>query len=446
MSQLSFEPQLPEVQDEHGLFAADSLCAAARRLQAGLPETASGLVMLCEDRAAFLAGLLAAIERGVPLLLPPNRSRGALAELLALHPGAVLVHEPGGSDPDWPADWRAVPVRLARDGKVEDAADPCPRTPPDDQTVAVAHTSGSTGRPQAALKSWDCLARSTHAALKRFGFDADSRIVATVPPQHMYGFELSILVPLFSGARVWRGLPFYPADVQAALQAMGEGCWLVTTPLHLRALLRSGLEWPRLCGIVSATAPLDPALAEQAEQCFAAPLHEIYGCTEAGSMASRRTVEGDAWTPYAGMRFHIGPDGSARVEADWLPESVALGDLLRAGEAGRFRLVGRKADLINIAGKRASLADLNLRLNAIEGVLDGVFLPPESDEGRLRAVVVAPGLSERDILDALAAQLDPVFLPRPLYRVDGLPRNATGKLPRAALEALLARLEEGRCA
>ncbi len=444
MSRMPIVSRLPEVQDEHGILPGMVLQASAQQLLAQLPAEAAGLVMLCEDRATFLAGLLAAIERDIPLLLPPNRSRGALAELLSLYPGAVLAHELERAGSDWSDDWPAVPVLLSR----EEDAGAALRVPAaaEGQCVAVAHTSGSTGRPQAAPKPWQCLASGTAAALRRFGFDADSRIVATVPPQHMYGFELSILVPLFSGARVWRGLPFYPADVQAALQAMGEGSWLVTTPLHLRALLRSGLEWPRLAGIVSATAPLDPALAEQAEQCFAAPLHEIYGCTEAGSMASRRTLEDDAWTPYEGMRFHIGTDGSARVTANWLPQTVELGDLLEPAEGGRFRLVGRKADLINIAGKRASLADLNLRLTAIEGVLDGVFLPPESDEGRLRALVVAPGLSERDILDALAAQLDPVFLPRPLYRVDGLPRNATGKLPRAALEALLARLEEGRCA
>jgi acyl-coenzyme A synthetase/AMP-(fatty) acid ligase len=48
-----------------------------------------------------------------------------------------------------------------------------------------------------------------------------------------------------------------------------------------------------------------------------------------------------------------------------------------------------------------------------------------------------PALTERQILDALARQMDPVFLPRPLRKVARLPRNALGKLPRAELLALL---------
>ena len=53
-------------------------------------------------------------------------------------------------------------------------------------------------------------------------------------------------------------------------------------------------------------------------------------------------------------------------------------------------------------------------------------------------MVVAPGLNERQLLAALAERLDPVFLPRPLIKVDVLPRNDTGKVTRAALLALIA--------
>jgi acyl-coenzyme A synthetase/AMP-(fatty) acid ligase len=55
------------------------------------------------------------------------------------------------------------------------------------------------------------------------------------------------------------------------------------------------------------------------------------------------------------------------------------------------------------------------------------------------ALVVAPNLSERQVLAALAERLDPVFLPRPLLRVDRIPRNETGKVTRETLLALTAR-------
>jgi acyl-coenzyme A synthetase/AMP-(fatty) acid ligase len=55
---------------------------------------------------------------------------------------------------------------------------------------------------------------------------------------------------------------------------------------------------------------------------------------------------------------------------------------------------------------------------------------------RLTALVVAPGRSAEDILGALRARLDPVFLPRPVVLVPALPRNRLGKLPHGALSAL----------
>jgi acyl-coenzyme A synthetase/AMP-(fatty) acid ligase len=58
---------------------------------------------------------------------------------------------------------------------------------------------------------------------------------------------------------------------------------------------------------------------------------------------------------------------------------------------------------------------------------------------RLAAFVVAPGLTSEFILAALRQRIDPAFLPRPLCLVDALPRNATGKLTRARLDALVAK-------
>ncbi|MCY1551384.1 hypothetical protein D9M68_877110 [compost metagenome] len=57
---------------------------------------------------------------------------------------------------------------------------------------------------------------------------------------------------------------------------------------------------------------------------------------------------------------------------------------------------------------------------------------------RLAAFVVAPTLDARTLLAGLRTRLDAIFLPRPLVLVDALPRNATGKLTRQALQGLYA--------
>ena len=203
--------------------------------------------------------------------------------------------------------------------------------------------------------------------------------------------------------------------------------------MHLRALVGAGMPLPPLAD----TMPAD--LAAMAEARFGCEVREFFGSTETCILARRRTAVEQAWTPYAGVRLQPRPDGTL-VDAAHLARPTALADLMELQPDGRFLLRGRNADLLEIAGKRAPLADLTRRLLAIPGVEDGVVfqLDTEGADGvrRLAALVVAPALDETAILAALRVGIDPVFLPRPLRRVAALPRNETGKLPRAALLAL----------
>jgi acyl-coenzyme A synthetase/AMP-(fatty) acid ligase len=237
------------------------------------------------------------------------------------------------------------------------------------------------------------------------------------------------------------GRPFFPADICAELEALRRPRGLVTTPVHLRALLGNAAEVPPLDFLLCATAPLQPQLAAQAEQRFGAPLLEIYGCTEAGQIASRRPTQTVEWSLFPQFRLRQDARGTW-VQGGHARAELLLADVIELRDGQRFVLHGRTADLVNIAGKRTSLASLNHHLNSIPGVRDGTFVAPRGDEGavtRLAAFVVAPGLSSESILAALRQRIDPAFLPRPLCLVDALPRNETGKLTRARLDALMAK-------
>ena len=113
---------------------------------------------------------------------------------------------------------------------------------------------------------------------------------------------------------------------------------------------------------------------------------------------------------------------------------------MRVEDSTHFALLGRTADMINIAGKRASLAYLNHHLLMIDGVKDGSFFWPDHNEvesiQRLVAFVVAPELDRAQLRAALARIVDPAFMPRPIFWVGQLPRNSTGKLTRASLRTL----------
>ena len=392
-------------------------------------------VNLCEDRYRFLVAFCAVALRGQTTLLPSSRAPAVVTDVLAQYPDsyclgdAPLAQAPPGY---WPLP--AVLPRLAGETpQVNDQA-----------VVAIGFTSGSTGSPKPNLKTWAAFRASTGqnlAALHDLWHShAQPNIVATVPPQHMYGMELSVLMPLLAPACVHAARPFFPEDIARVLAAMPEPRLLATTPVHLRALVESGGVLPALCGIVSATAPLSQELAAAAEARFGCEVREMFGSTETCVIARRRTASESAWTPLPGVSVQPRPDG-ALVQAAHLPSPVMLADLVELQDDGCFQLRGRSADLLEIAGKRASLGDLTRRLLAVPGVVDGVMLQVQADGAkgvaRVAALVVAPELDEAAILAALRESIDPVFLPRPLKRVAGLPRSETGKLPRTELLQLL---------
>ncbi len=393
------------------------------------------IVNFCEDRYRFCAAFAASLASSRITLLPPDRSPRNLRRIDEQYPGALYLTDDISRQPEgrdcFHVDLDALNLLGFR----------APASVPAERTALIAFTSGSTGEPQAHEKTWGSLCESARLIDSALGFTQGKSMVATVPPQHMYGLELSVLLPLRHGAVLDAGKPFFPRDIAEALSLAPEPRILVTTPIHLRALLRDGIELPRLDSIVSATAPLARSLAADCENRFGAPLVEIYGCTEAGSIASRRSVESDEWTLFENIR--LVEDGAAhRVEAPHLRTPATLNDIIETLDARRFRLRGRAADLVNIAGKRNSIGALNRVLAEIEGVVDGTFFLPEEDGGgipRLLAFAVAPTLSAEAILAHLREQLDPAFVPRTVYLLDALPRAETGKLPRMLLEEILRR-------
>ncbi len=407
---------------------AGRFIAQAQALAARLPP-GSHAVNLCDDRYEFLVAFCAVVLAGQTNLLPASRATRAIADVLHAYPAGYALgdrtHAAHGRHFELPA---LASLHL----------DPVHAVPAiaGDHVVAIGFTSGSTGTPKANAKTWASLCASSAMNAAVLGADAVAlNLVATVPPQHMYGLEMSVLLPLRSRAAIHSGQPFFPADIAQALAATPAPRVLVTTPIHLRALLRDATVLPPLQAIVTATAPLEQGLAAEAERHFAAPVVELFGSTETCVIAHRRTVHDEPWRLYPGVELHPQPDGTL-VQAPYFAAPALLQDIVELLPSQQFALRGRNSDLLEIAGKRASLSDLNHRLLAIAGVEDGVMFALDAEGvsvGRLAALVVAPALSEAEILAALRAAVDPVFLPRPLRLVRGLPRNATGKLPRDAL-------------
>lgn len=402
-------------------ISVQQFLANTKSLASRLPDRPYA-INLAVDRYQYLMGFCAAVLRGQCTLMPFNRLDATLELIEREFPGSyrleasdpLFEHLPGdsGDKYDWPV---AVPL---------------------DQLCAIAFTSGSTGVPTYHRKFWRTLVVSTGSSARLLDLPRDKTInlVATIPAQHMWGLETSILFPMLERVAICAQSPFYPADIVRALAEMPEPRGLVSSPVHLDALMRSGLQIPPLDRIYSATAPISRDQAFHLEEQFSTRIIEAFGCSETGIISGRETAREELWRISDSLSIEACND-EFMVKGEHLPEAVPLPDKIEMHEGNRFRWVGRHQDMIKIGGKRESLSDLNLHLVAIKGVDDGVIFMPHSRSRRPAALVVSKHLGKRDVRAALGQHIDAVFLPRPIFLVDKIPRQETGKIARRELMA-----------
>jgi acyl-coenzyme A synthetase/AMP-(fatty) acid ligase len=405
-------------------ISAREFLSAAHSLAERLPERRF-VFNLSHDRYHFLLGFAAALWRGQISLLPPSRVEKALARIGQSHfPAYCLSDGPCSS-----VGLEVIEVRHEPRSQVETV--PCIAA---DTQALVAFTSGSTGTPMPHVKTFGSLVQIARATARRIDFARGHSIAGTIPAQHMYGIETTIMLPMQSGGSLAASHPLTPADIAATLEPLPAPRWLATTPLHLRACVAEKARLPEIRGVICATMPLSQDLCRAAEDLTASTIHEIYGCTEAGTVGLRRPRSTNKFA-VCGEAKLVQNAEDTWIAAAHLAQPVKLPDRITLLDEREFILHGRNTDMVKIGGKRASLGALTSELVAIAGVRDGVFYFP--DQGtRLMAFAVAPGMSEQKVMAALRERIDPAFLPRPLVLLDSLPRNPTGKLPREHLAAL----------
>ena len=378
---------------------------------------------LCQDRYLFMVAYIAVLLRQQITLLPANQAPKTIKHLLAAYQNSYCLSDiPSTSTPQFLISWDLLTASVAEFPLIN------PRAP-----LSISFTSGSTGEPKAIIKTWAEFQHSAQLALSALALEnQDLTLVSTVPPQHMYGLETSLFWVLFSDLIIHNSRPFYPEDIRLILQSIAEPM-LISTPTHLKSCVHSQSHWGEIRRILSSTAPLSVELAAQIEQRFHAPVSEIYGSTETLSFATRRTLKNPLWQPYQGITLYE-KEHQFFVCGGHLAQAVGLDDTFEITETGLFRNLGRASDLIKIGGKRASLTELNRILTQLPSVADGIFFKVKN--GRLAALVVSQAMKS-EIIAQLKLALDPVFLPRMIYQVEKLPRNATGKIIKSELDQLI---------
>lgn len=400
------------------------------------------LINYCEDRYLFCVALFSAAMNASITLLPPSKSSGIVVELEREYGPLCAISDKTLSG--FSIDQMIVDIQTL-ENKTDTTVLPETQNISLDpqQVMVIAFTSGSTGQPKAQLKHWGGFIDCAQRAIQQLGLNNQQlAMLSTTPPQHMFGLETSVMWPYISNLVLVNQRPFYPEDIRIAVQSMPYPVVLCSTPTHLRACVRSAGEWSNLAAIICSTAPLSTTLATEIESVMGAELHELYGSTETLSYASRRTVDQTLWTLYPGVKLETQAKAT-RLNATYLQQPVLLDDVFDIQSDGQFKVIGRATDLIKIGGKRASISELNQRLQAISGITDGCFYRIEHSDvdHRLGIIVVSEHQSET-IISELRQHLDEVFLPRVVYYTKTIPRNSVGKLLNSELIKLISQLKE----
>lgn len=404
-----------------GIMQRADLLAHAIALSEKLPEKKFA-INLCQDRYLFIVAYLAVCIREQISLLPSNQAAKTIQDLQKNYPESYIL-----SDNKADADFIITYKHLEKSTK------PFPLINIDYPT-SISFTSGSTGRPKAIQKTWREFQASAELALQRFKLQNQKiTLVSTVPMQHMYGLETSLFWVLFSQMSLHNSRPFYPEDIRNTLNNITTQNVLISTPRHLKSCSQTQGKWSNIKFILSSTAPMDIVLAKQIEQNIQAPVFELFGSTETLSFASRRATISEQWQPYATIQLTKRQQQFV-LQGGHIAKAQVLDDNFSIDKKGFFTLLGRSTDLIKIAGKRASLSDLNQQLTSIAGIEDGIFFPGNNE--RLSALVVSQ-LPRQTIIQHLKQSIDEVFLPRAIYSVSAVPRNDLGKIIKTDLEQLI---------
>ena len=432
--------ELPSLNLRTGFISTETFLSHCYSLASQLPEK-SHIINLCGNRYLFLVSLCAGVLRKQINLLPPNKNLATQESLSGRYDDAYILHD-GVSVHD---DLYSMNIEglVLSENFFNWSSDEIEHIPLD-QIALISFTSGSTGNSKPNIKTWQTLLESTKTNRQYMLPEKDKtfHILATVPGQHMWGLETSVLIPLFTPACLVDSKPLFPADIQHALSSIPEPRALVTTPVHLRALVNSHFEFSKLDYILCATAPLNQTLAKQSEVKFEAKLHEVYGCNEIGSMAIRKTVTESTWLKFDSICFQQEAD-KIIASTSYLPEPIEMSDQIELLKNDYFNLLGRSSDMVNIAGKRGSLTEINSILLQYEGVEDGVVIFPEQGQvvPRLVAIVVLKGdATKNELKQHFRKYLDDIFVPRRIFQVNGLPREENGKLPQKFLDQLYQKL------
>jgi len=397
------------------------------------------VICLCtDDKALVAASLVASLAGGPRLILPYAFSRQAIEEVCETMPVSFLLTDRPGDYPTGPSV--ITPAMLDGDNTTRATfIDP-------NEPFLMLFTGGSTGKPKVWSKTPRNMLSEARYMSDKFAIAPDDLFLSTVPPQHIYGFLFSVLIPFISSACVLDGVYTFPREILRAAKNY-KASILVSVPLHYRVLKTDDLQSHDLRMAFSSAGVLDKEDAAYFHDKTGLDVIEIYGSTETGGVAARRRLrDGEAWNALDPVNWKI-RNGRLHVRSEFISPTLhrdAAGFFMTADCADsdgndRFVLRGRADDIVKVGGKRVDLSAIQAKIKRIPGVRDTVIVSIPTGNGRQNelAALVATDLDVPHLRQHIATVSEAYAIPKRIVAVPEIPVTPAGKYDRAMIERIL---------
>jgi malonyl-CoA/methylmalonyl-CoA synthetase len=344
-----------------------------------------------------------------------------------------------------------------------------------DELAAILYTSGTTGRSKGAMLTHDNLLSNALTLKEYWGWSRADVLIHALPIFHVHGLFVASHCALLSGAKmIW----FAKFDPNAVIARLPDATVFMGVPtLYVRLLADARLAAEGCKNMRLFVAGSAPLLIETFNEFKARTGHTIlerYGMSETCMLTSNPYLAtdgerrgGTVGFPLPGVSVRVADDkggtcpqneiGGIEVRGPnvfagyWrMPEKTKeeftsdgwfkTGDVGKVDAQGYTVIVGRSKDLIISGGYNVYPAEIEGYLNDMEGVAESAVIGvPHPDFGEVGvAVVVAKSGSTLDnaaMLATLKANIANFKVPKRVFVVADLPRNAMGKVQKNVLRA-----------
>lgn len=339
-----------------------------------------------------------------------------------------------------------------------------------DDLAAILYTSGTTGRPKGAMLSQNNLLSNAQILRDQWRFTDADRLIHALPVFHTHGLFVATNITLLAGG----SMDFMPKfDLDAIIEALPQATALMGVPtFYTRLLSDARLTEARVSNMrlfISGSAPLLAQTHAEFTERTGHRILERYGMTET-NMSTSNPYDGDrragtVGLPLPGVEAKVcdatgtqlprGEVGTLEVRGDnvfcgyWqMPDKTAedlrcdgffiTGDLAVMDADGYITIVGRGKDLIIAGGLNIYPKEVEEVIDAHDSVLESAVIGvphPDLGEAAVAIVVLQSGVcfDPEALQPALDAALARFKHPRKMIAVETLPRNAMGKVQKAAL-------------